>query len=151
MIVVDAKDDRLIVDSCKALFIDYARHVDFGDYDSFVDLFTEDASLDLGFKIQGREHIRRSMSKRSSQLRSRHVLTNLAIDVHSKSLASGIAYLTLYRHIGAESLQGQAVPLRGPAGVGHYSNEFQMTGQGWRISSCKLHFAFQDSTHFPQS
>lgn len=140
-----------IVSSCKALFIDYARYVDFGDYASFVDLFTEDAVLDLGFVAEGKENIRRSMSKRSSELRSRHVLTNLAVDVRSETFACGIAYLTLYRHVGPESLDAAAVLLRGPAGVGHYSGEFRLTAQGWRISACKLHFAFQDPTHFPQA
>jgi hypothetical protein len=148
--VIGAEEQKAIADVCKRLFVDYARHVDFGDYEKFVELFCEDAVLDLGFKMQGQETIRRSMSKRSNELRSRHVLTNLAVDVHNKTKASGIAYLTLYRHIGPESLVDAAVPLRGVAGVGHYSNEFELTVQGWRIKSCKLNFAFQDPTHFPQ-
>lgn len=148
--MIGVEERAAIADACKTLFIDYARYVDFGDYEKFVDLFCEDAVLDLGFKIQGQEKIRRSMRKRSVELRSRHVLTNLAVDVHDKTAASGIAYLTLYRHIGPESLVDAAVPLRGVAGVGHYSNEFELTVQGWRIKSCKLSFAFQDSTHFPK-
>lgn len=147
--MIDTEDQRTIQERCKRLMVDYARHVDFGDYERFVDLFTDDAVLDLGFKMQGKEKIRLSMSKRSAQLRSRHVLSNLAVDIESQNTASGIAYLTLYRHIGPDSLEDAAVALQGPAGVGHYASKFELTSQGWRIAACKLHFAFQDLDQFP--
>ena len=37
--------------TCTELSIAYARYVDFGDYDAFVELFSEDAVLNLGFKL----------------------------------------------------------------------------------------------------
>lgn len=137
------------IGACTALFVSYARHVDFGDYDRFVELFTDDAVLDLGFRLQGKDQIRKSMSKRDPALRSRHVMTNIAIDVIDSDHASGIAYLTLYRHIGPETLSPTAVTLQGPAAVGHYSNTFELTADGWRISSCQLELAFRNAAHFP--
>lgn len=148
---MEAQQEYNIVQACTALFVDYARHVDFGDYDQFVELFTDHASLNLGFQLQGKEKIRRSMTRRSAELRSRHVLTNISIEVGSATTASGIAYLSLYRHIGPESLQSEPVMLRGPAAIGHYSNTFSLTSTGWRIASCELAFAFQDPSHFPKS
>jgi hypothetical protein len=142
-------DQAAIVVSCTKLFVDYGRHVDFGDYDKFVDLFAEDASLDLGFKLEGKDKIRRSMSKRSDELRSRHVLSNISIDVESETTAQGIAYLSLYRHIGPESLADAPVSLTGPAAVGHYSSRFKLTNEGWRIAACSLEFAFKDDAQFP--
>ena len=144
----DPTPNSEIVKVCTDLFVSYARHVDFGDYDRFVDLFTDDAVLDLGFHLQGKERIRKSMSKRDPELRSRHVMTNIAIDVIDAQSASGIAYLTLYRHIGPETLSPTAINLQGPAGVGHYSNTFTKTTDGWRISSCQLELAFRDSSQF---
>jgi len=138
-----------IIQACTTLFIDYARYVDFGHYDKFVELFSDNAVLNLGFELHGKEKIRRSMTKRSDELRSRHVLSNISIEVQSETMATGIAYLTLYRHIGSDSLLDEAVMLRGPAGVGHYSNRFELTSGGWRISSCHLQFAFRDPEHFP--
>lgn len=137
--------------ACHSLFINYARYVDFGQYDDFVALFTDDAVLNLGYKMEGADKIRASMRKRPDELRSRHVLSNISIDVHSQETASGIAYLTLYRHVGPESLEDEAVMLEGPAGVGHYSNTFRRTEEGWRISSCTLEFAFRDPDHFPKT
>ena len=142
-------DRPAIVASCIKLFIDYARHVDFGDYEKFVDLFADDATLDLGFKVEGKDKIRHSMSKRSNELRSRHVLSNISIDVESETTAQGIAYLSLYRHIGSESLVKAPIPLKGPAAVGHYSSRFKLTAQGWRIAACSLQFAFRDDAQFP--
>ena len=147
--MVSASQAANVAQACTGLFIDYARYVDFGQYDSFVDLFTDDAVLNLGFEINGKEKIRKSMNKRSDQLRSRHVLSNIAIDVDDERSAHGIAYLSLYRHIGPESLLADPVMLNGPAAIGHYSNRFVLTYSGWRIATCQLEFAFKDPQHFP--
>ena len=137
-----------IAAACTALSVAYARHVDFGDYEAFVDLFTEDAILAAGPVREGREAIRASMAQRSPELRSRHVLTNIHIDVDGPDAARGISYLTLYRHIGPESLDDAAVPMRGPAAVGHYSDRFRLTPAGWKIAERRLSLAFADAAQF---
>lgn len=134
---------------CQRLSIGYARGVDYRDYDLVADLFTEDGELSVGPSIQGRETIRRALHKRPDTLRSRHVLTNIFVDVLDKERASGISYLTLYRHVGEESLEAGSVPLEGPAGVGHYEDAYTRTQEGWRIARRKLHFAFRRAGAFP--
>ena len=130
--------------ACTELSIGYARHVDFGEYDDFVDLFTDDAVLNLGFKLEGKEAIRKSMTKRSAELRSRHVLTNIHIDVLSESEARGISYLTLYRHQGPESLDAAPVEFQTPAAVGHYADEYRKTDAGWKIAHRRIELAFRN-------
>ena len=137
-----------IITACTALSIAYARHVDFGEYEKFVDLFTKDGRLELGFTLDGKDAIRRSMKKRPVELRSRHVLTNIFVDVVSETEATGISYLTLYRHVGPESLEDEPVALPGPAAVGHYADRFSLTSEGWRIAHRKLHFAFRNRSFF---
>ena len=134
--------------TCEQLAIEYARAIDFRDYDNFVELFTEDATLALGKTIQGKANIARLLSGRPDELRSRHVMTNIFVDVISETLARGIAYLTLYRHIGEESLQAEPVPFDGPAAVGHYEDVYTLAGQEWKIASRRLHLAFRNDTHF---
>ena len=134
--------------ACEALSIAYARAVDFRDYDEFVSLFTEDGVLDVGQPLEGRSAIKAAMEKRSDKLRSRHVLTNIFIDVLDKKNARGISYLTLYRHIGEESLRGDPIDFGGPAAVGHYEDKFVLTDTGWRFASRKLHFAFRNKQQF---
>ncbi len=132
-----------IARACEALSIAYARAVDFRDYEYFVSLFVEDGELDTGRPLTGRSTIAEALSRRPDELRSRHVITNVFIDVLSEQEARGISYLTLYRHVGPESLKGEPVPFDGPAGVGHYEDRFVKTEEGWKFGRRKLHFAFR--------
>ena len=84
-----------------------------------------------------------SLTRRPDELRSRHVITNIYIDVLNEHEARGISYLTLYRHIGPESLKGEPIDFDGPAGVGHYEDRFEKTDDGWKFKRRKLHFAFR--------
>jgi len=136
-------DERTIAADCEALSIAYARAVDFRDYDTFVDLFVEDGVLDTGKPLEGRAAIAQAMARRSDELRSRHVLTNIFIEVLNDREARGISYLTLYRHIGPESLTGEPIAFDGPAAVGHYEDRFVRTDAGWKFQRRKLHFAFR--------
>jgi hypothetical protein len=129
--------------ACEALSIAYARAVDFRDYDYFVTLFTEDGVLDTGRRLESRAAIAEALAHRPDELRSRHVISNVFIDVLNEREARGISYLTLYRHIGPESLKSEPIQFDGPAGVGHYEDRFERTDDGWKFKRRKLHFAFR--------
>ena len=98
--------------------------------------------------MKGRREILKSMANRSDKLRSRHVLTNILIDVVDEKHATGITYLSLYRHIGPESLEDQPIGPFVPAAVGHYSDSFTLTDDGWRFFRRDLAFAFQNKEYF---
>ncbi|MEQ8859415.1 MAG: nuclear transport factor 2 family protein [Pseudomonadales bacterium] len=134
--------------ACTELSVGYARAIDFRDYDAFVELFSDDAVLDAGRRLEGREAIRASLRQRDDRLRSRHVISNVFIDVLSADEARGISYLTLYRHHGEASLGPDAAPLNGPAAVGHYEDRFVRSASGWLFRSRRLHLAFRDSGQF---
>ena len=142
-------DIERIQRACTDLSIGYARAIDFRDYDAFLELFTDDAVLDAGRRLDGLGAIRASLRRRPDELRSRHVISNVFIDVLSPEEARGISYLTLYRHHGAASLTPQPVPLAGPAAVGHYEDRFRRTARGWLFSARRLHLAFRDPAQFP--
>jgi ketosteroid isomerase-like protein len=141
--MTDQTNEREIRADCEALSIAYARAVDFRDYDTFASLFTEDGVLDVGQPLEGRDAIRTAMSRRPDELRSRHILTNIFIDVVSTTEARGISYLTLYRHVGAESLKREPIPFDGPAAVGHYEDRYVLTDDGWKFKRRQLHLAFR--------
>lgn len=137
-------DERRDIEAeCAALSISYARSIDFRDYDAFADLFTEDGVLNVGRPLEGRAAIEASLTRRPDELRSRHVLTNIFIDVLSETDARGISYLTLYRHVGPESLDGKPIAFDGPAAVGHYEDRFVKTEAGWKFKRRTLHLAFR--------
>lgn len=141
--------EQAIEHACEKLSIAYARAVDFRDYDQFANLFAEHGVLDVGRPMAGRAAISKAMSRRPDELRSRHVLSNIFTQVHSPTRASGISYLTLYRHLGEASLQAEAVKLQGPAAVGHYQDSFEQIDGQWLFTSRKLHLAFRDPDQFP--
>ena len=145
---MDTLEALTIKEACQALSIAYARHVDFAEYDACADLFAEDGYLNTGAPLEGREAIREGMKKRSPKLRSRHVLTNIHTEALDRDHARGISYLSLYRHIGPESLEDKPIVFDAPAAVGHYSDEFVRTAEGWRIASRVLAFAFQNPAKF---
>ncbi|MEZ5557293.1 MAG: nuclear transport factor 2 family protein [Pseudomonadales bacterium] len=143
-------DDQIrhIREQCEALVISYARAIDFRDYDHFLELFTTDAQLDTGRPLKGLAAIRESLRHRPDELRSRHVMSNLFVDVLDAENARGIAYLTLYRHVGDDSVRFGPVPLDGPAAVGHYEDRYQRTAGGWRFAARKLQLAFRNPAKF---
>ena len=141
----------LIERECERVSIAYARHVDFRNYDAFVDLFAEDCRLDVGGLVEGREAIRAWLARRPENLRSRHVFTNISIEVIDADHASGVTYVTLYRHVGDEALAPRAIELVGAAAVGHYEDEFVRTVDGWRFASRTAHLAFIRADAFPKS
>ena len=141
--ILDDAERRNIRQDCEALSIAYARAVDFRDYDQFADLFVEEGILEAGVRLEGKAAIETSIKRRPDELRSRHVLSNIFINVINRDQANGISYLTLYRHVGAESARSGPIAFDGPFGVGHYQDLFVRTLDGWRFKSRVLHMAFR--------
>jgi SnoaL-like domain len=136
---------RLVIErACEQLCIEYARLVDFRDYDNFAELFAADAVLQVGRRLEGKPAIRASMLQRSEDVRSRHVITNIFIEVLDAQSARGIAYLTLYRHVGPSSARYDPIASTQPTAVGHYEDRYIRTDAGWRFKSRILHVAFRD-------
>jgi hypothetical protein len=146
---MDSERRRIIEHECKNLSVAYARYIDFKEYEQFVELFALDGELKLaGGPIIGHENLKKAMARRSDTLRSRHVLTNIYINVMDEDHAEGISYLTLYRHEGGDHESDDEGPreITGPAAIGHYSDKFIRTDEGWRFASRVLHFAFRVKT-----
>ena len=125
----------VIRQACEDLVLAYCDLVDSGMASLLPDLFTDDAVFEVPPQAPwDRAEIERRFNKREgmSQRVSRHVLTNVRIEVVSEDEASGHCYYTLYRHDGDGS--GQPVPLSAPAAVGDYRDRFRRTPNGWRIA-----------------
>ena len=136
---------RMIIErACEKLSVAYARAVDFRDHEAFIELFADDARLELGLRLEGKEAIRRSMEARAEDIRTRHVLTNISVEALDSKHARGTVYLTLYRHVGLDSLRDTPVPSTLPTAVGHYDDTYVLTAAGWRFQTRTLHVAFRN-------
>jgi hypothetical protein len=136
----------LIERSCERLVFDYAAFVDFGEASRIADLFTVDGVWEgEGLRMEGQDAIRSGFSRRQGVTRrvSRHVCTNVAIDVLTDDEARGLSYLINYRF---DRREGDDPSLPVPAGhpkfVGEYRDRFVRTPAGWRITHRDCHLAF---------
>lgn len=148
--VMTLSDDqiRAIRAECERLSTAYAVYLDLHRYADFAALFGESGVLAVGGQLQGQDAIAAAMAQRSDKLRSRHVLTNVLIDVLDAEHATGITYLTLYRYFGDASLVAGPISPFKPAAVGHYTDTFTLTQDGWRFATRELSFAFQNMEYF---
>lgn len=139
--------DRLLAEhACERLIYSYARYVDSGEAGQVADLFTEDGvwtGAD-GRSMNGREQLRNAFLGRQGLTRrlSRHVMTNVHIDVHSENEATGIAYLINYRHDGPNETVEKPGPARHPKFVGDYHLTFRRIDNQWRIATLRFDLIF---------
>lgn len=136
--------DWLAQRACEKLIIQYTHLIDFGEAERVADLFAADGAWEAyRKKIKGREEIRKAFRLRQMNAKrvSRHICTNISIDISGPQTASGITYFTLFREhrIGRHDF----VPFEGPKMVGDYLDQFVLTDEGWKFALRKVQIAFK--------
>jgi hypothetical protein len=136
----------LIENACAKLVAHYTHRVDFGEAERVAELFAEDGVWEVGdARFEGRDALRAMFRARQDMAgrRSRHVCTNLAIDVVGPDEAAGLVYLSLYRHDFATSAPNDTpAPGGPPVAVGQYRDRFVRTEDGWRFAFRRAELAF---------
>jgi hypothetical protein len=132
---------RLLAEhACAALITRYTHLVDEGRASGVADLFTaEGVWASPEATLEGQDAIRAAFLRREqSGRRSRHVCTNVAIDVEDEDHATGLCYLTLYR------TDAEGTPARGTAPdlVGVYRDRFVRTDDTWRFAERRTEVTF---------
>jgi hypothetical protein len=100
------------------------------------DFFAENGSLARPMApdvvIQGREVIRAALLTRPKTLLTKHLATNVMIDVVSRDEARGLSYLTM---ISSTPPAGTAPPYvtGGPVYFGEFRDRFVREGDSWKI------------------
>lgn len=139
--------ERVLIEcACERLIVEYARRVDFGEAGRIADLFTVDGRWEgTDLVLAGRDAIHAWFEKREQLTRrvSRHVCTNIAIDVCSPSEATSLCYMLNYRHDRRGGEADAPVPTEHPKYVGELRDAFRLTDDGWRFSSRVVTVAFQ--------
>jgi hypothetical protein len=131
--------------ACERLIVDYCRLVDFGNAAGIADLFTEDGVWEgTDLVLNGRDEIREWFQRREEVTRrvSRHVCTNVGVDVVSEDEAEGLCYLINYRHDRQEGDMSLPVPADHPKWVGELRDRFRRTPDGWRFARRQVDVAF---------
>jgi uncharacterized protein (TIGR02246 family) len=152
--MIEEAMNRLIAErACERLMYQYARFVDSGEAARIADLFTDDGvwTAANGRSMDGQDQIRAAFSARQALTRrlSRHVITNVLIDVHNDTEASGTAYLVNYRHDGSGDAVERPGPARHPKFVGDYHLGFRSLDGEWRIARLRFDLLFLRRSEAP--
>ncbi len=121
--------------ACERLVYAYSRALDLGDLSGAADFFAENGSMSRPMTpdqvIQGREVIRASLLTRPKTLLTKHLATNVMIDVESRDAARGISYLTMIATTPGEAKAPFDSP--GPIYFGEFQDRFVRERGVWKF------------------
>lgn len=120
---------------CMQLIIAFHRYADDWNHEGMLNLFAEDATFHhyrMG-DLVGHKAIKAYLdSKETSSATTKHVTTNMMVQVHDADTASGSCYWTFY--VSPPGSKELPHLLKGPASLGIYEDRYVKTPKGWRFS-----------------
>jgi hypothetical protein len=121
---VTEKEIIAIERACERLVVDFAYFSDRREYDLLGALFVADGTMTRpsGNVLAGREAIVRSYKATPAERVTRHICTNIRIEVESVDQARGMTYALVYS-------------TNGNPRVGEFEDEFLRSPEGWRIAT----------------
>lgn len=121
------------------LITDYGYLFDHGRADEMPSLFTEHARfVGLAGSAQGHDELRALFTSTAARMaKTRHVCTNLRLEIESERRARGTVVVTSYGHRG----EGVGKPL--PHTVGDFHDVYVRDDEGrWRFAERRIDVAF---------
>jgi hypothetical protein len=122
--------------ACERLVYVYSRALDLGDMSAAADCFAVNGSMARPMTpeqvVQGREAIRASLLTRPKSLLTKHLATNVMIDVEGRDAARGLSYLTMISTTPAADAQPPFVS-QGPIWFGEFRDRFVRENGAWRF------------------
>jgi hypothetical protein len=122
--------------ACERVIYAYSRALDVGDMSAAADFFAEKGSFARPMApdriIEGREAIRAALMSRPKALLTKHLATNVMIDVTGRDSADGLSYLTMI----STTPPADAAPPHvsaGPVYFGEIVDRFVREDGEWKI------------------
>lgn len=127
---------------CTRLCHDFAWLVDACQYDGFVDLFAADGAFERAGQVSlGHEAIRQFLAARPADRVTRHLCTNIRIDMTTPATATGTCTALMFQAPAALQAHlplAAATPL-----IVDYEDVYQLTGSGWKFKHRRVQVIFQ--------
>jgi 3-phenylpropionate/cinnamic acid dioxygenase small subunit len=131
-------ETMLIEHACERLLLRSIRTFDERDWQGFADVFAKEGVFVRANQpndpLVGREAILVALKSRPADRLTRHLCTNIQIDVIDSDHAKGLCYLSLFSATATppeKAIGGPADPVQR---LGEYSDEYVRTADGWRIA-----------------
>jgi len=127
---------RLMIErACQRLVLQFAQYNDDLDHESLANLFVEDCvfarPLDPQYPYYGKDKVHAIFRDRKARL-TRHVMTNILIDVLSEDEAKGRSYVTM----ASSGTPNEKWPREGEGiFMGAFDDVFVRTDDGWKFKS----------------
>jgi SnoaL-like domain len=122
--------------ACERIVYAYSRALDMGDMSAAADFFAENGSMARPMApeqvIRGRETIRAALLTRPRTLLTKHLATNVMIDVLSRDEARGLSYLTMISTTPPGDTVAPYVSA-GPVYFGEFKDRFLREGGEWKF------------------
>ena len=133
-------EQRLMAEqACARLINAFAILNDAGRFEEMVQLFTEDGRFarptDPTNFTEGRENILTAFNARPKDRVSRHLITNILIDIQSDTTAKGIAYATLFTASPDNKAPKIGLQVNPTQFIGEFFVDFKLTDEGWKIAT----------------
>ena len=140
--------DWAIQKACERLILQYTHLIDSGEAGRIADLFTADGIWEAyRRRIVGQADLGVAFLLRQKNTRrvSRHICTNISIDILGPGEAIGRTYFALFREELREkqSSPKKFVPFSGPKMIGDYIDRFVLTEHGWKFAHRKVIVIFK--------
>jgi hypothetical protein len=121
---------------CERLVYEYSRALDLGDLSAAADFFAENGSMARPMApdqvVQGRESIRAALLTRPKTLLTKHLASNVIIDVETRDTARGISYLTMISTTPAADARPPYVS-QGPVWFGEFKDRYVRENGAWKF------------------
>jgi ketosteroid isomerase-like protein len=131
--------ERLLIEqACARVVVQFSNFNDMRDYEALCSLFTEDAAFarptDPGNYLNGRDHILAAFKARPNDRITRHLISNIVIDVVDGSHAKGACYATLFMALADAEPAMFGVKASASQLIGEFDMDFRLTRDGWKIA-----------------
>jgi hypothetical protein len=135
---MNTNDIQMIEQACSKLISQFAVFNDAGRHEDLVNLFIEDGRYarptDPENYVTGKTAILAAFKARPADKLTRHLITNVVVDVSSPITAQGICYVTLYTGSTAVPAEKFGFVANAKQLIGEYLDEFVLTEEGWKFS-----------------
>ena len=139
MAEISAEQRALIKSQIEDLVTAYGYLFDHKRAEEMAALFTEDCHFNgVAGEVRGREALGKLFVKQAAHVTAtRHVTTNLWLEIQDESHATGTSTITAYAHVG----EGRGKPK--PHLVGDYVDTYERGADGkWRFASRRVDTVF---------
>lgn len=128
----------LIEHECEKVLMRSIRTFDERDWQGFADTFAVDGVFFRANQptqpLTGRAAILSALQSRPADRLTRHLCTNVQIEVIDGDHAKGLCYLYLFSATATPPEKAVGGPADSMQRIGEYSDEYVRTAQGWKIA-----------------